>query len=179
MSYFQCFHSFEQFCRNLHTHLGAFVVVLGAGAGSLQVGRADVQGVKHPFLGLSFGTPMPSQSCITRILRLEALKPSPLVLNPGVHQNHPEPFIKQPTPSSPSPPRQSVPLDEPASLRAVRLPGDSGPVRTPAAHLLLTTIFSFFFASQSRFSDYEKRKVRRCLLSSVTFLLIKHLFCYI
>lgn len=36
-------------------------------------------------------------------LRPEALKPRPVVLSPGVHQNHPEPFIKQPTPSSPTP----------------------------------------------------------------------------
>ena len=62
-------------------------------------------------------------------------------------------------PPSPSQPSKAVPLDGPANLRAVRLPGDSGPVRTPAARLLLTTIF--FFASQNRFSDYEKRKVRK------------------
>ena len=37
---------------------------------------------------------------------------------------------------------------------------------------------TLFFSSQNRFSDYEKRKVRKCLLSSVTFLLIKHLNYY-
>lgn len=67
-------------------------------------------------------------------------------------------------------------LDVPANLSGVRLPRGLCPARTAAAHLLLTPLS--FFSSQNRFSDYEKRKVRKCLLSSVTLILIKHLNYY-
>lgn len=98
---------FEQFLRNLSTCLWAFVSVLVAGAGYLQVCCADIQGNQIPILGLFFGALCLLSAASTELPWTPSYSgPSPVVLNPRVHQNHLEPFIKQPSPSS-HPPQPS------------------------------------------------------------------------
>lgn len=95
-------------------------------------------------------------------LRLQALKPSPVVLNPSVRQNHPEQFIKQPAPSSPIPypALQGSPSGWTCKSEGCQAAWGFWASENPCCPPSLNH-YLFFFASQNRFSDYEKRKVRK------------------